>query len=130
MLNIPIKLSLLRELSVHFFLTKLWTTQHSILRLTAMSISFDTKGKISILWLGSNWDKQVEVLKDISSPRDQEFILCFILCLEQAPLPLAATTSGTREQRSEWLLQGFMFLQGNSVDYLITLYAPLRQGEM
>lgn len=49
MLNIPIKLSLLRELSVHFFLTKLWTTQHPILRLTAMSISFDTKGKISIL---------------------------------------------------------------------------------
>ena len=129
MLNIPIKPSLSRESSIHFFPTKLGDIQYPILRFIAMSISFNTKKKISILWLSSNCDKQAKELKDISPHGDREFILCFILYLEQALLPLASSASETRARRFEWLLQGFIFLQGNSADYLITLYAPLRQGE-
>lgn len=130
MLTIPMNPTLLRELSVHFSHTKWGDLQYPILRCTARSISFNTKRKISILWLSSNWDKQVKELKDVSPHRDQEFILCFISCVEQAPLPLASSASETRKRCSEWLLRGFIFLQGNSADYLITLYAPLRQGEM
>lgn len=68
-------------------------------------------------------------MKDIRPHRDQEFDLSFILHMEHAPLHLASSTSETRAPCSEWLLQGFIFLQGNDADYLITLCTPLRQGE-